>query len=427
MTIALRMLPSDFVNEYLRKSEAGEAALATYEQAQKDLRLAASISGTHSGDRTLATDSVSPREFTDTLLKSAWRHIYAYLGIANVATASDKKRLETFMASPPAFTVDNIRENLGDYLIDQRGHVLRGLAECFVQLDPAYKSHSKVRIGVKGLPKRVILSGCFGWARRDGVLDIINAINRVDGRNPIEYREFADFLEAAQKQGQATYRDIILKAFGNGNGHLHFGEDSLRTINGGLAEYYGEVLPDAPEENAKKAQSTAVSKDLAFYPTPKAVVDYIFAHKLEIRKGETVLEPSCGDGAFLDRLAKEGHRALGIEVDRKRAETCKHKGHNVLCANFLDAAPHATFDWVLMNPPFSGRHYLKHIAHAIDWLSPGGRLVAVLPATAWYDHKALPASNMSKWATWRDLPVGSFAESGTNVPTGIWTYVKANP
>lgn len=44
-------------------------------------------------------------------------------------------------------------------------------------------------------------------------------------------------------------------------------------------------------------------------------------------------------------------------------------------------------------------------------------LVAVLPATARYDHGGLDHLN----GRWEDLPVGSFAESGANVNTTILT------
>jgi hypothetical protein len=68
---------------------------------------------------------------------------------------------------------------------------------------------------------------------------------------------------------------------------------------------------------------------------------------------------------------------------------------------------------VLMNPPFAGQHYLKHINHALRFLKPGGTLAAILPLTAWENGK-LPAGH------WEHLPVASFAESGTNVSTGIY-------
>lgn len=419
---------NDIVSEYVRKSEAGPSAIAALEAAHVEVRMAASIQGTHSGERTLARETVTPREFADTLLKSAWRHVYAGLNIAKIATAADKKRFDTFFVSPPEFTIQNIRNEFGDYLIDPRQHILRGLAECFVSLDDAYKSHSKVRIGVKGLPKRVIITRCGGYHGygRDQLENIFDAINRCEDRPAIEHAEMSVLMDTARKEGLANYRDMTLKLFANGNGHLHFGADSLLTINRGLAEYYGEVLPDAPTENAKKKQSTDVSTDLAFYPTPKAVVEAVLSAHIEFQAGEFVLEPSCGDGAFLDAIRKKSNvKLLGIEVDHRRAQICRDKGHNVLIGNFLEAEPHQLVDWIIMNPPFAGRHYLKHISKAIEWLKPGGKIVAILPATAWYDHKSLPESVLRGWNVWRDLPVGSFSESGTNVPTGVWKYAKA--
>src|SRR5690606_30294163 len=94
------------------------------------------------------------------------------------------------------------------------------------------------------------------------------------------------------------------------------------------------------------------------------------------------------------------------------------KGHNILTANFLDQPAVAEFDFVIMNPPFYGRHYAKHVRHALEFLKPGGQLVAILPATARYDHGELEGD-------WRDLPVGSFSEAGTNVPTCLLKLRRA--
>jgi SAM-dependent methyltransferase len=125
-----------------------------------------------------------------------------------------------------------------------------------------------------------------------------------------------------------------------------------------------------------------------------------------------VLEPSCGDGRILDELRARGCRSFGIEVHGARSAEARAKGHSVLTANFLECPPRPEFDFVVMNPPFYGRHYVKHVRHALKFLKPGGTLVSILPATAHYDHDDLKGD-------WTDLPVGSFAESGTNVPTGI--------
>jgi hypothetical protein len=70
-----------------------------------------------------------------------------------------------------------------------------------------------------------------------------------------------------------------------------------------------------------------------------------------------------------------------------------------------------------MNPPFYGRHYAKHVNHALGFLKPGGTLTAILPVTARYDHGLLDGR-------WEDLPVGSFSESGTNINTTVLTIFK---
>jgi hypothetical protein len=76
-----------------------------------------------------------------------------------------------------------------------------------------------------------------------------------------------------------------------------------------------------------------------------------------------------------------------------------------------------------MNPPFYGLHWRKHLDHALRFLRPPepdkwfdrGRLICILPASAYYDGHLDDLKG-----EWRDLPVASFAESGTNVPTGYF-------
>jgi hypothetical protein len=129
----------------------------------------------------------------------------------------------------------------------------------------------------------------------------------------------------------------------------------------------------------------------------------------------------------MDALRAAGAIPVGIEVDPRRAAEAKAKGHHVMCANFLTTRPsrgldgaHWLFPVVVMNPPFAGKHYAKHVRHAMQWLEPGGKIYAILPATARYDHGLLDDLDPS----WRDLPVGAFAESGTNIATTICTITK---
>ncbi|SEO30827.1 Methyltransferase domain-containing protein [Paracoccus alcaliphilus] len=429
-----RRKPSEIVAEYEAKREALEGALSEYEAAGSALKAAATIGGTW-GNVTLDTGrGIYLSNLKQSLLQSAWRHVYDLYGLEAISSATDKRRYEQMFSAPPPFTVENIRDAFGDLISDPWGSVLRGMAEVFAQLDPAFKSHEKMKIGVKGLPKRVILSNVTGYGSwgRDRLRDILNALAAYQGKPLIEYRE----IEALMRDGEALLeawtapgdghrpevefppRGVWLKRFANGNGHLFFDLTTLRDINRALAEYYGDVLPDCPEDRpARQCTGTDVSKDLQYYPTPVAVVERVLAEIKYRIEGQRVLEPSCGCGRFMDALRAVGADVVGCEVDPVRAAMCEAKGHRIMRMNFLDTAPTPDFDRVVMNPPFAGRHYAKHVRHALRFLKPGGTLTAILPATARYDHGELDDLRPH----WDDLPVGSFTESGTNINTTVAT------
>ncbi|WP_420140126.1 DUF4942 domain-containing protein [Sphingomonas sp.] len=442
--VALPRTVADLVEEHDRKAAAIEEEIAAFEAAWTRLDMATTVLGT-------VVESLGGRPhfhasaLRKNLLKSGWKAIYNRLQIDRIASAKDKQLFERAIADPPPLTIDNAKATFGDYFVRPRYHILRALAEAFVDLDPAYKSHSKVRIGVQGLPKRVILKGWgySGWSK-DKFRDICNALATYQGKLHIEWCEIQD-VEAQHRAGEdavmngrklkryaagageqewiAPDRGITVRGFANGNAHIIFDKWTLIDINKALAEFYGEVLPDAEEEDVKPSASTAVSKDLQFYWTPPEVVDAALefagvpnpANYSRYGAGPPccrVLEPSCGDGRILDAVRARGHRALGIEYHPGRAAEAKAKGHNVLTGNFLEQPATPDFDYVVMNPPFYGRHYAKHVRHAEKFLKPGGTLVSILPATAHYDHGELKGE-------WRDLPVGSFSAAGTNVPTGL--------
>ena len=423
--LALQRSLSDVVAECDAKVAATPETIAAFKSAGEALKSAACVAATW-GETHIDTGNVCEHKLKESLLKSAWRHVYNGLKIKTIASATDKRRFEQAMSAPAPFTLDNVRASFGDYLLNPRDNILRGLAEVFCNLDPAYKSHDKVRIGVKGLPKRVIIAGCgeynwHGWGS-DRTRDILNALAAYQRKPLVEWPE----LQALRKNEDALLteweaegksypaRGVRLRRFSNGNGHLFFEPDALRDINKALAEYYGEVLADCSEGKPDQPRaSTAVSKDLQYYPTPVEVVERVL-REIYIEKGQRVLEPSCGCGRFMDALRKAGASVFGIEFDAGRAAEARAKGHYVHGANFLETVPTADFDRVVMNPPFYGKHYAKHVQHALKFLKPGGTLTAILPITARYDHGLLDGK-------WSDLPVGSFSESGTNINTTVLT------
>jgi SAM-dependent methyltransferase len=417
---------SDLIEEYEEKHAAIDAAVAEFHDAFTRLEMASCIQGKFVGNVTRHRPFVYPEELRKNLRKSGWKAVYDRLQIDMIASAKDRKLFERTLEDPPELTFETAKATFGDYFMRPRFHILRGLAETFADLDPAFKSHSKVKIGVKGLPKRVIINNVGSWGSygRDKLRDMVNALAVFNGQALMDPTEFTDLDKLhsfmGHTAGEVKIRGLTVRKFQNGNAHVFFDAGMLLDINRALAEFYGDVLPDAEEEGIAPRQSTAVSKDLQFYPTPKAVIDDILDaagiyKPRDYSRGDApayrVLEPSCGDGRILDEIKARGSRGFGIEVHAARAAEARAKGHSVLTANFLEYPAVPDYDLVVMNPPFYGRHYVKHVAHALEFLKPGGTLVTDLPASAWYDHKELAGE-------WRDLPIASFAESGTNIPTG---------
>jgi len=438
----LRSLP-DVVAEYDAKLAAIPQIIADFAAAGDAVKVAVSVGGEY-GQENINVGGTYARTLEMNLLRSAWQHVWRGLNLPTIASAKDKANWERAMAAPAPFTLDNLRATFGPYLENPRATILRGMAEVFADLDPAYKSHEKVKVGVKGLPKRVIVRGS------DKIRDILNALAAYQGKPLASHLEISALMkdgnclrdggevpdpfqsryERDPRTATVPARGVWLKKFQNGNNHLFFAPDALADINRALAEYYGDVLADCDDADddrpVPRHTGTAVAKDLQFYPTPRKVIDAII-DRADFR-GLRVLEPSCGDGRMMDALRDAGAEVYGVEVDRQRAQMARNKGHGVMTHNFLTLSPQdgmagdrwRSFDMVVMNPPFYGKHYAKHVRHAMRFLKDGGKLMAILPATARYDHGLLDELRPE----WRDLPVGAFSESGTNVCTTIVTIRK---
>jgi len=427
-----RSLP-DMVAEYDAKLAAIPQAVKDFERAGNLLKEAAMIGGQY-GDVSIDTGHIYESILRTSLLKSAWKYVFTGLNLDTIATAKDKQAWRIALENPAPFTLDNVGATFEKYIQNPRTSILRGLAEVFSDLDQAYKSHERMKIGVAGLPKRIVLQsvGYSDSYGRQKLRDIMNALAAYRGEPLTEYKEF-DELDALHssfrpRAGIVTIRGLTIKKYLNNNAHVVFDKASLLDINKALAEFYGDVLPDCAEAKpTKKQPGTAVSKDLQYYPTPTRTVDHVLDHHIGNMDGVEVLEPSCGDGRFLDGLRKRKAKPYGIEVDALRANQARAKGHSVMTGNFLATPAVKKFKIIVMNPPFYGTHYAQHVLHAWDFLEPGGQLVAILPVTA-REHGLLdPILPKKGWSTpWHDLPVGSFSESGTNINTVVLTIRKAS-
>lgn len=219
--------------------------------------------------------------------------------------------------------------------------------------------------------------------------------------------------------------------------------------NAELRAYLREFVEHIPGVDAEAEQKKAIkqkeielanSKIDGFFPTPKNIVEKML-DEADIKKGETVLEPSAGKGNIADEIRTQyPDNALEVaEINGSLAELLKEKGHNIVGNDFL--ATNKKYDKIIMNPPFEKLQDIDHVKHAYDMLNPGGRLVAIMSESPFFNS----AKKAEAFRTWLEdvggvsekLPENSFKNSerstgvntrlvvidkGTETPSG-----KSNP
>lgn len=149
-----------------------------------------------------------------------------------------------------------------------------------------------------------------------------------------------------------------------------------------------------------------------FYPTPRTIAE-MCVDLAQIGPTHTVLEPSAGQGDLASVLPVA--QTTCIEISPLHCAVLKARGFNVVEADFLSWADQAKlagrrFDRVIANPPFSEGRAVSHMEAAAELLAPGGRLVAVLPASL-RGKSFLPGMSH----TWGDCITGAFAGTGVSV------------
>jgi predicted RNA methylase len=188
---------------------------------------------------------------------------------------------------------------------------------------------------------------------------------------------------------------------------------------------------EAVEPVLLTGQVTSAKQEFGFFETPPALARKV-AMLADLKDGMTMLEPSAGRGALvLAARAQANVKVDAIELYPGNAVVMKcidlgggrlFGEADFLATSVLDIG---AYDRVLMNPPFAKRADIRHVTHALEFLKPGGRLVAFMSAGVEFreDRLAREFRDRVFWpnASIERLTEGSFKSSGTGVSALILT------
>ena len=167
-----------------------------------------------------------------------------------------------------------------------------------------------------------------------------------------------------------------------------------------------------------------VQQEFGFFPTPEAIAhEAVSAARIE--PGMLVLEPSAGHGALAELARAHGGKVHCFELLADNVAELEKRLLPVTAGDFLEQPVDPIYDRVVMNPPFAKQADIKHVMHALKFLKPGGRLVAIMSAGSTFrsDRRTvefnMAVEEMGGRVT--RLPDGAFKAAGTMVNTILLT------
>lgn len=169
--------------------------------------------------------------------------------------------------------------------------------------------------------------------------------------------------------------------------------------------------------------------EYSLFPTQEPVIDLMLleleAYCDDPEAVYRFLEPSAGTGAIAQRLRTAYPNAIidTIEIDPVNIRILQSQGFAPVGKDFLTYVTDCQYDAVIMNPPFNGNEYVKHIEKATKLIGAHGVVVAIAPASVSFNDGALPLLNLvyERSGTIEPLPEKSFKASGYNGDTLLVT------
>lgn len=151
-----------------------------------------------------------------------------------------------------------------------------------------------------------------------------------------------------------------------------------------------------------------------FFETPPDIAELLI-EKANIETGQSILEPSAGNGSIVDKIYDSGFNCDCIEINPKCREVLKAKNYNIVADDFLKFEQ--KYDIIIANPPFTKKQDIDHVTHMIALANC--RVVSIMSASILFRTNK-KTENFRKLIDNKDgkieeLPEKSFKESGTNV------------
>lgn len=181
-------------------------------------------------------------------------------------------------------------------------------------------------------------------------------------------------------------------------------------------------------ENIANGEKRNLKKEFQFFATPEKLAEKL-VYMADILDGDTILEPSAGQGAIIDAVLKLSCNNSIFYVEKMETNLIvlnkkylkNHKVSKLYCIDndFLNFDLRGSFSKIIANPPFSNNQDIDHIYKMYDCLKVGGTLVSI-SSESWVTGSQKKQIAFRDWlyevgAEVIDIPRGEFKESGTMV------------
>lgn len=162
------------------------------------------------------------------------------------------------------------------------------------------------------------------------------------------------------------------KTEGTGGKANDYRQEKATDFDRAKAVYFGKQ---------KKNSRTKSQEGHDYFATPEPI-GYKMVQWLQSKPGQSLLEPSAGDGAIARWMPDNTYNTV-VEPSRDLTPKLMRNvaGAKVVESTFENFDLHNKFDGIAMNPPFGhgGKTAVKHVAKAYQHLKDGGRLIAIIP------------------------------------------------